>query len=167
MQLLGKIIIVASRQKDFVKVIATTKKFWNVNDCEESIREELKLISYITLRIQRLFLPLVLISVAFVILTPLFGKALPLGIWNLEGHDILYRIVLFVQPPTVTFSAILVSSFDCMYLALCAELIIQFRILRHHLEQLTTTDAHLQEKEINQFNRIKTCLKQHIFLLRL
>ncbi|KAF2890062.1 hypothetical protein ILUMI_16111 [Ignelater luminosus] len=67
---------------------------------------------------------------------PLLENSLPLGTWTLQNYQEFYYYVMVEEMIMVPLGSIFLATVDCMYLGFCAEIVIQFRILSHCLEEL-------------------------------
>lgn len=166
LQVIARIITLALREEEFAEIINEIQEFWDPNECDESTRKEATLIHTLTLHMQKSLLIVTASAIIFALLSPLFGSSLPLGIWTFEGHDDLLRFMLVLSQFVAAFAGIYAYCFDCTYLAISAEIIIQFKILSYHIEHLIVNDDSVLKEEKNYFEKMRKCFYWHRFLFR-
>ncbi|KAF2892632.1 hypothetical protein ILUMI_13542, partial [Ignelater luminosus] len=152
-------MIVTYRSKDFTRLLQTIKLFWDPSKCDQQIKMELISIRRFTSRLQKLLLWSNVLCIVLVMSFPLLQNKFPTGIWTMEGYAVLYRCVMIGQTIIVPLSALSLCALDCMYLGLCTEIVIQFRMLSHYLQKLKSEDSIIDEMEINQLNQIKSLVR--------
>lgn len=102
------------------------------------------------------------IVIFVIMLRPAFQKSpFALETWEVDSI-ILATIVLALQCYILILIPAIVMSFDCLYLALCSEIIIQLRRLRHRMERL------FRNVEDRSKDRYELCrlIRWHEHLLR-
>lgn len=142
------------------------KQFWDYNECDNSVQVKLNKMSSTILRIEKLITPFSLAAVMLMVMGIFFGNSLPIGAWNIEGHDILYYFVLVLQVPSLMLCSIFICPFDCIYVAFCTELSAQFKILCYKLEHLDINGNTNEQMEKSFFHNMKVCIQHHVFLQR-
>ncbi|KAF2904724.1 hypothetical protein ILUMI_01451 [Ignelater luminosus] len=166
LQLLARIVTLAFWEEDFMELFNERKLFWSANECDKSTRTEVTSIHNLTLHLQKSFLFVTILAIIFALISPIFGSSLPLGVWTLKGHDVLYGFTLVLSQFLTPAAGIFACSYDCIYLAFAAEIVIQFKILSHYLQHLTENDGSLLEREKNYTGKLKKYYYRYIFLLR-
>ncbi|KAF2896702.1 hypothetical protein ILUMI_09474 [Ignelater luminosus] len=165
-QITGKMCVATYRITDFVRLREMMKLFWSPSLCNERTRAKLNSAYFVTFHLQRLFLLLYLIASCLMILSPLLAEGPPTGIWTLEGHEMLYQLMVVGQVVAIPCTGLFTSCFDFIYLGFCAEIAIQFQILCEYLKELSAEGNTVKELEIDYLNKIKSCIRQHQMLLR-
>ncbi|KAF2889417.1 hypothetical protein ILUMI_16757 [Ignelater luminosus] len=127
---------------------------------------ELLSIRRVTFKLQKLLLLANVLSLLLVPALALLQKTMPTGIWTMEGHEKLSRAVMIGQTIFVPFCGLSLCALDCLYMGFCAEIVIQFRILSKHLQELKGDGNTVNEMEINRLNEIKSCVSHHRLILR-
>ncbi|KAF2902335.1 hypothetical protein ILUMI_03852 [Ignelater luminosus] len=151
-----RMVMVTYRNKDFTRPIQTIKLFWDPSICDQQTKVALISIRRFTYQLQRLLLLAMSIAVVLVAIVSVVQNTTPTGMWTMEGHEKLYRFVIISQIIVAPFSAFFICSLDCLYLGLCAETVIQFRILSQYLQNLTADGK----------NEIKAYVTHHRLILR-
>ncbi|KAF2900506.1 hypothetical protein ILUMI_05680, partial [Ignelater luminosus] len=111
------------------------------------------------------YIPMIIL-VIILVLFPILQNTTPLGIWTMEEHEKLFRFVMVEQSIILPFCTLFIYSLDCMYLGICAEIVIQFRILSQYLQNLKPDGKKIDEMETNQLNEIKSFVGHHRLILR-
>ncbi|KAF2887072.1 hypothetical protein ILUMI_19101, partial [Ignelater luminosus] len=165
-QILRKVMTLIYREEDFKELIKEMKDLWNPNECDESTKAEINSVYNIVLRLQRFSISVSLTAAAVALVSPLFGKPLPAGVWTFEGHNVLYYFMFVVSGLYVVFAGFCCTSFDCIYAGFCAEIIVQFKILCYRLKHLAADDGNIQENELNYSVKMRKYINQHKRLLK-
>ncbi|KAF2890787.1 hypothetical protein ILUMI_15386, partial [Ignelater luminosus] len=152
---LGKIFIAVYYSKAFMALAKNTKLFWSPKKCNQETRTELNSMRRLIVQLQKLLLVAFSVSIMLFSIEPLFKQNLAYGIWTLKGHEKLHHFVAIQQLVGMPFCGICVWSIDCMYLGFCAEIIVQFSILSHCIEELTVDGSNPHEMEIHYLNQMK------------
>ncbi|KAF2885958.1 hypothetical protein ILUMI_20216 [Ignelater luminosus] len=164
-QVLGKIAVVTFRSYDFMRLVENTKEFWSFNKCNQQTKAEMNSIQLFIIRLQKIFAWTFLIAGLLVMGVPLLERTHAVGIWTLEGHEMLYNYVMVGQPIVIPFSGIMVGALDCMYLGFCAEIVIQFKLVNRFLEELTAGGSNYHSMQENYLNKMRICIHHHKLLL--
>ncbi|KAF2886892.1 hypothetical protein ILUMI_19280, partial [Ignelater luminosus] len=130
-----RMVIVTYHNKDFTRLIQTIKLFWDPNIRDQQNKAELIAIRRFIYQLQRLLLLAMLISVSLTAVVSVVQNTILTGMWTMEGHEELYRFLI---------------------IRLCAETVIQFRILSQYLQDLTADGG----------NEIKAYVAHHRLILR-
>ncbi|KAF2898494.1 hypothetical protein ILUMI_07682 [Ignelater luminosus] len=114
--------------------------FWDPTICDQQTKLKLILIRRFIYKLQRLLLLAMSIAVVLVAVVCVVQNTTPTGMWTMEGHEKLYQFLMIY----------------CLYLGLCAEIVIQFKILSQCLQNLTAGGK----------NEIKAYVTHHRLILR-
>ncbi|KAF2887528.1 hypothetical protein ILUMI_18645 [Ignelater luminosus] len=164
-QQLGKVSVTIYYFNDLKRLLETTKLFWKPNMCNQRTETTLNSMYSKILQLQKFFLMTIAVTAVPLMLVLLLEKVPAIGIWTLKGHDTLYHFVIAEQIIYMPYVGVLVWAFECMYLGFCVEIIVQFKILSHHLEKLTTEGSTTKEKELNYLEKINACIRHHQLML--
>ncbi|KAF2887124.1 hypothetical protein ILUMI_19049 [Ignelater luminosus] len=151
-----RMVIVTYRSKDFTRLVNTIKLFWDTSICDQQTKAELISMRRFTYQLQRLLFLAMLIAVGLAMVASVVQNTTPAGVWTMEGHERLYRFVMITQIIVSPFSGFFICHLDCLYLGLCTEIVIQFRILSRYLQDLTADGK----------SEIKAYVTHHRLILR-
>lgn len=143
---------------EILKVLKYKQNFWDAQyvDLEIYLNSK-KLYEYFKL-IQNCTLIIGLIIIAIYSFRPLFkeNSQFIFDCWCVSDSIVLEAIVLFCQYYFLALAVSIVLGYDSMYYCFCVHLIVQLRILRFKLKNMS--------KDTKE-NEIYTCIKHHQLLL--
>ncbi|KAF2886788.1 hypothetical protein ILUMI_19384 [Ignelater luminosus] len=151
-----RMVIVTYRNKYFTRLLQTMKLFWDPSKCDQQTKVELTSIRRFTHQLQRMLLLATSIAIGLVVVVSVVQNTPPSGIWTMEGHEKLRRFLMISENIVTPFSGFFLCSLDCLYLGICAEIVIQFRILSQYLQDLTADGK----------DEIKAYVTHHRLILR-
>ncbi|KAF2902334.1 hypothetical protein ILUMI_03851, partial [Ignelater luminosus] len=157
-----RMVTVTYHTKDFTRLIQTIKLFWDPSICDQQTKVKLISIRRFTYQLQRLLLLAMSVLVSLAAVVSVLHNTTLTGMWTMKGHEKLYRFVMISQIIVAPFSAFFLCSLDCLYLGLCAEIVIQFRILSQCLRNLTADGKGEIKAYVTHHRLILRCVKEFL-----
>ncbi|KAF2889996.1 hypothetical protein ILUMI_16177 [Ignelater luminosus] len=106
-----RMVIVAYRNKDFTRLIETIKLFWDPSICDQQTKLELISMRRFTYQLQRLLLLAISLAVGLVAVVSVVQNTIPTGMWTMEGHEKLYRLIGYVSRLILNYKFICFSRY--------------------------------------------------------
>lgn len=134
------------------------EKFWKQQDFNDDIMTACDNLFKKIKLVQICVISSACICIALYALRPCFGDRLILEVWMVSDTMAFTAIVLIMQYYTFGLMVPVVFGYDSLYLALCVDVIIQVRLLKHKLKRVTLMNVNDSKDELND------CIKHHQFL---
>lgn len=141
------------------------KQFWNVRNFDDGQRRNLLKVFENLLKYFKVFKFMTYATMSLILLTPLLlrDETLPFASWYPDGYPYMFEGLYGLQCVMLAAIATEVIGFDCLFAALCWELIVQFKILNHRLCNLKVNNRNFGA---DCFDHLKAYVDHHNFLLR-
>lgn len=146
-------------------MLESRKQFWDVRDFDEELRKNLLNVFENLLMYFKIFRFMTYATMSLILFTPLLSQdgTLPFASWYSDGYPYVFEGLYGFQCMMLAAIATEVIGFDCLFAALCWELIVQFKLLNHRLCNSTITNENINEE---CFGNFKAFVDHHNFLLR-
>lgn len=160
MQAISRFFALISYKQILKNMLEDRKKFWNVRDFDDDVCATLLNAFENLLKYFKIFKYMTYVTSSLVLLTPLVlrDQTLPFASWYPNEYTYVFEGLYAIQCVMLAAIAIEVLGFDCLFAALCWELIVQFKLLNWRLCNLKITNE--------GYDCFKTYIDHHKFLLR-
>lgn len=137
-----------------------SNKFWNYNSVDKNTFSDIMGIYNNIRKIQIIMLISYASAVQMLFLSTLFKeeKFVPFEMWMSDILGICAALIL-CQYYVITVSTLYILCFDFIYFSLCADLIVQLRLMKYELQ-------HLPSEQSTQSSTIYRLIEHHQYLLR-
>lgn len=147
------------------KMLEYTRHFWSITITNKTIQEHLKKIEKNTKYIQYLYIIFASLTATVVAGGALWEWKLSVGVWTLNKKNCLFNLFLIQQAIYIPVMVIIAVTVDTFFVALSAEIILQFKILCFCLEQLSVSKVENGNQE-DFLQNLTFYVKYHNYLLR-
>lgn len=97
-------------------------------------------------------------TITLYVLRPCFGGALILEVWMIRDTSGFSGALLMMEYYTFILTVPVMFGFDSLYLAFCADVVVQVRLVKYRLKELTKMNVCDSKVELVK------CIKHHQFL---
>lgn len=158
------ILVVYNRPK-MEKLFEYTRHFWPITITSKLVQKDLKAIEQNAKYLQNYFIYFISIATIPVVGCALWEWKLLVGVWTWNEKKELLNFFIFQQAAFFPIMVAVIVGYDTLFVALSAEIMIQFKILCYCLEHLTVSKAQ-DDKQTEFIRKLAFYVKYHNFLLR-
>lgn len=123
-------------KKKFLGLLEQRETFWGVKGLPLALKKKIEKSLKVTYLAYKTFYKIAWGCCFFMIVTPWYFQEFCFDCWNPENAVLNYTTISVLQGVLVLSSVSLIVGFDSLYMGLTASVIVQFQILRYHMEKM-------------------------------